>query len=60
MSTRTMRARALPLRSDAGRRIRRLSQRLFCRTNGCATYLEVDRQRGVATCPVCGDVRALA
>lgn len=59
MSTRTMRARALPLRSDASRRIRRLSQRLFCRTNGCTTYLEVDRSRGMATCPVCGYSRLL-
>jgi len=59
MSTRTMRARALPLRSDAGRRIRRLSRRLFCRTNGCSTYLEVDRARGLAVCPVCGYTRTV-
>jgi hypothetical protein len=28
--------------------------RPFCRTNGCASFLEVDAARGIATCPICG------
>jgi hypothetical protein len=28
--------------------------RPFCRTNGCASFLEVDQAAGVATCQVCG------
>jgi hypothetical protein len=27
--------------------------RQFCRTNGCATFLEVDPTTGTATCPIC-------
>jgi hypothetical protein len=42
------------------RRMRRRTQtatavnRPFCRTNGCASFLEVDPTTGVATCPICG------
>jgi hypothetical protein len=49
-------------RSAAMRRQRRRTvgnQRLLCSTNGCATLLEVDLDRGVATCPVCGFRRRL-
>jgi len=28
--------------------------RPFCRTNGCASFLDVDPTSGVATCHVCG------
>ncbi len=31
--------------------------RTFCRTNGCASFLEVDPGTGTATCPICGYVR---
>jgi hypothetical protein len=44
-------------RSASMRRLRRRSggtQRLFCSTNGCASFLELDVERGTATCPVCG------
>jgi len=44
------------------RRLRRRSagnQRLFCSTNGCASFLELDVERGMATCPVCGFRRRL-
>ena len=47
-------------RSASMRRLRRRShgsQRLLCNTNGCATLLELDVERGVATCPVCGYLR---
>jgi hypothetical protein len=45
-------------RSSSMRRMRRrassaASMRPFCRTNGCPTYLEVDADRGIATCPIC-------
>jgi hypothetical protein len=49
-------------RSASMRRLRRRSatnQRLFCSTNGCASFLELDVERGVATCPVCGFHRRL-
>jgi hypothetical protein len=26
----------------------------FCRTNGCASFLDVDTTSGIATCPICG------
>lgn len=48
-------------RSASIRRMRRRSQvnRLYCRTNGCASFLELDPERRVAACPVCGYSRAL-
>ncbi|HLX34401.1 MAG TPA: hypothetical protein VKR30_04060 [Candidatus Limnocylindrales bacterium] len=49
-------------RSASMRRQRRRSSgshRLLCNTNGCATLLELDLERGVATCPVCGYHRRL-
>ncbi len=33
--------------------------RPYCRTNGCASFLDVDTERGVASCPVCGFTRRL-
>jgi hypothetical protein len=33
------------------------SQRLFCSTNGCPSFLVIDPTTGVATCPICGFVR---
>ncbi len=47
-------------RASSMRRLRRRTQtatavnRPFCRTNGCASFLEVDPTTGVATCPICG------
>lgn len=40
----------------ASARIRRAHRRSMplCSTNGCATYLDLDRQAGWAICPVCG------
>ncbi len=31
--------------------------RLFCGTNGCASFLDLDPRPGSATCPICGYVR---
>ncbi|HEY4228148.1 MAG TPA: hypothetical protein VGM49_07400 [Candidatus Limnocylindrales bacterium] len=28
--------------------------KLYCRTNGCTSFLELHPERGVAVCPVCG------
>jgi hypothetical protein len=33
------------------------TNRLFCGTNGCASFLELDPGTGVATCRICGFVR---
>ncbi len=58
MMTRTATS-TLAGRSTAMRRLRRRSTqstaagRTFCRTNGCASFLEVDADTGVATCPIC-------
>lgn len=47
-------------RSSSMRRMRRRASgatavsRPYCQTNGCTSYLEVDAQRGIATCPICG------
>jgi hypothetical protein len=48
-------------RSASIRRMRRRSMatRLYCRTNGCASFLELQPERGVAVCPVCGYSRPL-
>jgi hypothetical protein len=41
--------------------MRRRSQatRLYCRTNGCASILEIHPEGGIASCPVCGYSRRL-
>jgi hypothetical protein len=50
-------------RASAMRRLRRRASaassatRLYCRTNGCASFLDVDPTTGVAQCLVCGYVR---
>jgi hypothetical protein len=50
-------------RSAAMRRMRRRTYaasaagRLFCGTNGCASFLEIDPQSGTASCHICGFVR---
>lgn len=33
--------------------------RLYCGTNGCASFLIVDPDRKIATCEVCGYYRRL-
>ena len=49
-------------RAGSIRRMRRRTQsvangRIFCSTNGCASFLELDPSTGIATCPVCGFTR---
>jgi hypothetical protein len=50
-------------RAAAARRLRRRAAsangRLYCITNGCATFMTVDLETGVARCPVCQAVRRL-
>jgi hypothetical protein len=39
------------------RRMRRRTMqtnRPYCRTNGCASFLEIDPETGVGSCPICG------
>ncbi|MFI5291541.1 MAG: hypothetical protein ACHQ02_01595 [Candidatus Limnocylindrales bacterium] len=38
---------------------RTADSRLFCRTNGCATFMLLDGDTGVASCPICGARRRL-
>lgn len=47
--------------ASARRRIRRsnVANRLFCSTNGCATYLQPDESGTSATCPICGARRTI-
>jgi hypothetical protein len=50
-------------RSSSMRRMRRRTSvansgsRIFCGTNGCPSFLEVDPTTGVATCAICGFTR---
>jgi hypothetical protein len=48
-------------RSASIRRMRRRSMaiQLYCRTNGCTSFLELQPERGVAVCPVCRYTRRL-
>jgi hypothetical protein len=49
-------------RSASMRRLRRRSNaggRLYCTTNGCASTLTIDPDRGLAYCEVCGFTRVL-
>ena len=52
-------------RASAMRRMRRRTHnantagRLFCGTNGCASFLDIDPETGVATCHICGFVRRI-
>ncbi len=46
------------------RRLRRRAQhaaadQLYCRTNGCASFLVVDPATEIASCPICGYTRIL-
>lgn len=40
-------------------RRRSMATKLYCRTNGCTSFLELQPERGIAVCPVCGDTRRL-
>jgi hypothetical protein len=46
------------------RRQRRLSaaatSQLFCRTNGCPSFMVHDPATGIATCPICGLERRIS
>jgi hypothetical protein len=50
-------------RASSMRRLRRRASvantgsRLFCGTNGCPSFLEVDPTTGLATCAICGFTR---
>lgn len=48
-------------RSASIRRQRRrsLAIKLYCRTNGCASILELHPEGGIASCPVCGFSRRI-
>ena len=62
MMSHTMRTNAvLTSRASATRRVaRRISpSRLYCGTNGCTSFLEVDEANRVATCQICGYERKL-
>lgn len=64
MLSRSM-TQATSARAGSIRRMRRRTQasaangRIFCSTNGCASFLELDPTAGVAICPVCGFQRRL-
>jgi hypothetical protein len=49
-------------RSSSMRRLRRRAdhpQRPYCRTNGCASFLDVDAGSHRAVCQICGYTRRL-
>lgn len=49
--------RRLRRRAAAASTATAFETRTFCRTNGCASFLDVDPRTGIATCPICGYVR---
>lgn len=56
LNTRPFSTSTLSQRAGARRRVRRsggANRGLYCRTNGCTTYMELDTS-GRATCPICG------
>jgi hypothetical protein len=61
MQTRSYNHSHVNHRASARRRIRRTAgtHRLFCTTNGCATYLEADPVAHLAVCPICGARRTI-
>jgi hypothetical protein len=60
VTTRTPTTAMLGRRAQAQRRLRRAAgRRLFCSTNGCTTYLVLDADGQLATCPICGLHRSL-
>jgi len=61
MLSRTQHA-SVAARSASMRRLRRRTtstNHLYCRTNGCASFLEMNVETGIATCAVCGYIRRL-
>jgi hypothetical protein len=51
-------------RASSMRRLRRRAASAhpiqpFCRTNGCASFLDVDPTAGLATCPICGSTQRM-
>ncbi len=59
LNTRPFSTSTLSQRSSARRRVRRsgaADRALYCRTNGCTTYMRLDTG-GRATCPICGASR---
>lgn len=53
----------ISFRAASIRRLRRrvaATNRLYCATNGCPSFLEIDSARGVATCEICGYERRLS
>ena len=61
MLSRSMQTSVIGRNAAVRRNRRRLaeSQRPYCRTNGCASFLELDAEAGRAICPVCGYTRRL-
>ncbi|HUG31099.1 MAG TPA: hypothetical protein VMQ65_11375 [Candidatus Limnocylindria bacterium] len=35
------------------------STKLYCQTNGCPSFLEINAERGLAVCPICGFLKNL-
>jgi hypothetical protein len=54
---------AVARRASSMRRLRRrtvVANRLFCATNGCASFLVIDEAGSAAYCEICGYRRSLA
>jgi hypothetical protein len=61
LSRSTHTAASVSQRTHAQRRLRRTaSQRLFCSTNGCTTFLVPDESGERAVCPICGLQRTVS
>ena len=54
---------AVAYRASSMRRMRRRvvnSNKMYCATNGCTSYLVVDELGGVAQCEICGYTRRIS
>lgn len=50
----SQRGAAMRRQHRAGGWSRQAGPALYCRTNGCTTFMQLDSRTGLATCPVCG------
>jgi hypothetical protein len=56
----SQRAAAMRRMSHSQQSSRQAGPPLYCRTNGCTTFMRLDAASGIATCPICGARRRIA
>jgi len=59
-ATTSLTGRASAMRRQRRRTASASASQLFCRTNGCPSFMTLDPETGVATCHICGYTRHIA